>query len=345
LPQNGCSDTALALRAGNAFVLRRRRGGECRIGLRILASRSMINAPMPAPSLVVSAETAGLGNRLKSWVSAMRLGADARVCWPVNENMPAAFHELFANDAAIDAVPSGATEYSSWRFAILPQDEAHLPRGFATVGAGAHPLVRGLGKALWTLTGRHTDRYRFMVFPKQHSRRTTRADARHIDLEYERIPQYFRDVYGPLFRRIRVRPEIEAKAADWAAATFAANAIGVQVRTWRDDPRRYRKYHVPARRRLLRLLDEVESSARFLVVSDSDEIVSELMQRYGTSRVLCFPRHTARHDSWRTAVGITEDLIDMLLLARTDRLFASYLSTFSEVAWWLGGARARVTVF
>jgi hypothetical protein len=119
----------------------------------------------------------------------------------------------------------------------------------------------------------------------------------------------------------------------------------VQVRTWRDDPRRYRKYHVPARRRLIQLLDDVESSARFLVVSDSDEIVNELMQRYGAPRVLCFPRQTARDDSWRTAAGITEDLIDLLLLARTDRLFASYLSTFSEVAWWLGGAKARVTVF
>ena len=305
----------------------------------------MITAPSSPPSLVVSAETAGLGNRLKSWASAMRLGREARVCWPLNKNMPATFGELFANDVVVDAVPRGALEYSSWRFAILPEDVPHLPRGFATVGAGAHPVVRGLGKALWTLTGRRTDRYRFMVFPKQHSRRSTRADARHIDLEYERIPRYFRDVYGPLFARIRVRPEIEARAADWAAKVLDPGVIGVQVRTWRDDPRRYRKYHVPARRRLLRMLDGAESSARFLVVSDSDEIVNELCQRYGVNRVLCFPRETARHDSWRTAPGITEDLIDMLVLARTNRLFASYLSTFSEVAWWLGGAKARVTVF
>ena len=35
----------------------------------------------------------------------------------------------------------------------------------------------------------------------------------------------------------------------------------------------------------------------------------------------------------------------MLLLARTQRLFASYLSTFGEAAWWLGGATASVAVF
>jgi hypothetical protein len=132
---------------------------------------------------VVSAETAGLGNRLKSWVSAMRLGDDVRVCWPVNKYMPAAFGELFENDCAIAEVPAGAQVYASWRLAILNGDEAYLPAGFATVGAGAHPVVRGLGKLLWQARGRPTDRYRFMVFPKQHSRRSTRADARHIDLE------------------------------------------------------------------------------------------------------------------------------------------------------------------
>jgi hypothetical protein len=300
----------------------------------------------PTPvGTVVSAETGGLGNRLKSWVSAMHVGTDPRVSWPVTKNMPATFGELFANDCAVDGVPPDAAVYASWRFAVLPSDEPYLPAGFATVGAGAHPIVRGVGKAWWSLTGRRSDRYRFMLFPKQHSRRSTRADARHIDLEYERIPAHFRDVYGALFRRIEPRPEIGRAVADWAAANVDDRVIGVQVRTWRDDPRRYRKYHLPSLRRLTRLLDEAEPSARFFVVSDSDDIAPQLAQRYGTERILCYPRTTPRADSWLTGQGITEDLIDMLLLARTRSLFASYLSTFSEVAWWLGGTRARVDVF
>ncbi|HEX5049765.1 MAG TPA: hypothetical protein VFX89_21810 [Gammaproteobacteria bacterium] len=295
--------------------------------------------------LVVSAETAGLGNRLKSWVSAMRLGSDARVLWQVTPNMPARFGDLFVNPCEIAAVPPAADVYSSWRLAIAPDDVAHLPQGFATVGAGAHPLIRGLGKAWWSLTGRRSDRYRFMLFPKQHSRRSTRADARHIDLEYERIPQHFRDVYVPLFARIAVRPEIAVRAAEWASANLDADAIGVQIRTWRDDPRRQRKYHVPAWKRLVRMLDQAAPHARFFVVSDSDDVLPQLERRYGAARVLHFPRSTARLASWRTPDGIVEDLIDMLLLARTERLFASYLSTFSEAAWWLGGTAARVDVF
>ena len=104
--------------------------------------------------MIISTETAGLGNRLKSWASAMRLGADVRVHWELNDTMPASFADLFANDCGIDSIPADANEYQSWRFAILPEDVAHLPAGFATVGAGAHPLIRGAGKAWWTLTGR-----------------------------------------------------------------------------------------------------------------------------------------------------------------------------------------------
>jgi hypothetical protein len=302
-------------------------------------------SPTEKQSLIVSAETAGLGNRIKSWVSAMRLGPEVRVHWAVNDNMPASFAQLFAGAHCVESIPPDALVYKSWRLLVLPEDEPHLPAGFATVGAGAHPLVRGLGKVWWNLLGQPTDRYRYMIFPKSHSRRSTRADARHIDLEYERIPEYFRGVYGQLFRQIEIRSEIRQQVDEWANANLNDDVIGVQVRTWRDDPRRQRKYYRPAVKRLARLMSSAAPSDRFLVVSDSDEVVDAMRRQYGGHRVVDFPRQTARLHSWRSADGITEDLIDMLLLARTRRLFASYLSTFSEAAWWLGGAKAHVAVF
>src|SRR5690606_8771641 len=167
---------------------------------------------------------------------------------------------------------------------------------------------------------------------------STRADARHLDLEYGRIPQALRDVYVPLFARIDVQPAIVQRVEAWAAevgldaatdaatkaATNAATSasaieatnaatieaksaaiIGVQVRTWRDDPRRYRKYHRPAVRRLRRLMDSAGDCDRFLVVSDDDAIIAELSARYGAERILHFPRTTARAESWRSAEGVT----------------------------------------
>ncbi|NIW23073.1 MAG: hypothetical protein GWN29_00085 [Gammaproteobacteria bacterium] len=120
---------------------------------------------------------------------------------------------------------------------------------------------------------------------------------------------------------------------------------GVQVRTWRDDPRRQRKYHRPAVKRLLELLQRAPAGQRFFVVSDSDEIAPWLAGEVGPTRVIQFPRRTRRHQSWQSTAGMIEDLIDMWLLARTRHLYASYLSTFSEAAWWIGGAQADVDVF
>ncbi|MGE4658379.1 MAG: hypothetical protein AAEI08_05535, partial [Gammaproteobacteria bacterium] len=131
--------------------------------------------------MIVSTKTEGLGNRIKSWVSAMRLDSDVRVHWPINENMPAHFSQLFVNNCSLDSISSETTVHKSWRFLILPEDEQHLPKGFSTVCAATHPIIRGIGKAWWNLRGQPSDRYRYMIFPKTHSRRSTRPDARHID--------------------------------------------------------------------------------------------------------------------------------------------------------------------
>jgi hypothetical protein len=36
--------------------------------------------------------------------------------------------------------------------------------------------------------------------------------------------------------------------------------------------------------------------------------------------------------------------VDMLCLSRGDVLIGSYLSTFTECAWWLGGCRQEVVI-
>ena len=69
-----------------------------------------------------------------------------------------------------------------------------------------------------------------------------------------------------------MRPEIAELVDRWARQHGGDDVIGVQVRTWRDDARRNRKYHLPGVRRLAKLLDGAPASSRFLVVSDSDDV-------------------------------------------------------------------------
>ena len=295
--------------------------------------------------MLVSTEPGGLGNRIKSWVAARRLDADARVFWPQTANMPASFSDLFADDCGVDAIPDAADEYCSWQLAILPEDRAHLPERFAEVVSASSPVTRKLRRFLAASGGEAEQRFRYLVLPKRFSKRNAGPDGRVIDFEYGRIPDYFRNIYAPLFASVTVQPVIQQRVDGWVQQHLDTDVTGLQVRTWRDSPRRHRKHYRPAVRRLLHLIEALPDTSRFFVVSDDDEVVPWLEQQLGVGRVLGYARATARNRSWETTEGMIEDLIDMLLLSRTQRMFASYLSTFSETAWWLGGAKARVEVF
>ena len=49
-------------------------------------------------------------------------------------------------------------------------------------------------------------------------------------------------------------------------------------------------------------------------------------------------------DSRLNSFGIKEDFIEMLLLSKNSHIIGTYLSTYTEVAWWFGGATAKVVV-
>jgi len=295
--------------------------------------------------MLVSTEPGGLGNRIKSWVTATRIDPGARVFWPQTPNMPAAFGGLFTNPVAVDEVPAGAVEHCSWQLAVLPEDHPQLAPGFAEVVSNSWPLARRIRRFAAGIAGRPDERFRYLVMPKRFSRRNAGPDGRVIDFEYGRIPEYFRELYRPLFAAVSVQPAIIERVDSWVRQHPDTDFTGVQVRTWRDSPRRHRRHYRPAVKRLLALLAAAPASERFFVVSDDDSVVPWLREQLGAERVLAYARDTARNRSWETKTGMIEDLIDMLLLARSRTLFASYLSTFSETAWWLGGARAEVSVF
>jgi hypothetical protein len=140
-------------------------------------------------------------------------------------------------------------------------------------------------------------------------------------------------------------PSIAERVSAWGEEHIDDDVIGLQVRTWRDDPRRHRKYHVRSKNQMLDLMRAAPENKRFFLVSDSDEVAESLRPEFGAERILCYPRSTSIENSWQSRQGTQEDLIDMLLLARTQQMYVSYMSTFSEVAWWMGGASADVSVF
>jgi hypothetical protein len=164
-------------------------------------------------------------------------------------------------------------------------------------------------------------------------------DGRSIDLEYERIPERLQRIYARHFGALSPLPAIRERV-EVVAAGLPGEAVGVHVR--RGD---FRRPYRPAQNdgQFFAAMDAVlrdRPGTRFVLATDSEETERLFVERYRV-RIVCHPKRTRARDQEE---AIQDALIDLLLLARCPVLIGTYSSTFSEVAWWIGGCRARVTM-
>lgn len=82
--------------------------------------------------MIISYHKGGLCNRLKSLFSAMRMGKDYRVVWPINSYIGCSFNDLFENKIEYEGIRTKFKDriYGSWRFLVLPEDNINHPIDF-----------------------------------------------------------------------------------------------------------------------------------------------------------------------------------------------------------------------
>lgn len=149
-----------------------------------------------------------------------------------------------------------------------------------------------------------------------------------IDFGFHSIPPQYILSYLDFFRHIRPSPLVDARMRD---VTLDGDDIGVHVRIPAN----------PKDRSLVSPLDHfidamraAPGRGRFFVSAHSVD-VSSALKRIFPGRILELP--TKQYDS------LIDSTADLFMLSKAHSLIASSGSTFSEVAWWLGGAQQPVT--
>ena len=81
-----------------------------------------------------------------------------------------------------------------------------------------------------------------------------------------------------------------------------------------------------------------DSEVCFFITTDSKQVIKYFKEspEWG-KRVIFYDRSTDLDTSRDFPEGVQEDLIELYLLSKNSKLIGSHFSTFSEVAWWLGG--------
>ena len=154
-----------------------------------------------------------------------------------------------------------------------------------------------------------------------------------IDFEYERIPAALQQEYAALIAKLAPRAEIEQRAAKITDAPFVA----VHVRDGSDWQAWGRATPLA---NFIAAMDRYPSETRFFVSAHTCATIDALQRRY-PGRIISQPEK--EYDE-PTARRMQDTLVDLLCLARGTELIGTYGSTFSEMAWWLGGCSKRVTI-
>lgn len=257
--------------------------------------------------LIVCRTHAGLCNRLKCLVSSQRIaqrtGRHLQLHWPANDRCGATFGDLF--DTSFDEVSA------------LPDAPIVDRYGFIEERSNAPTLIL------------HT--WRFALTQEEWT-----SGESTLDFQYgEELAQrsIARDIHR-LLCGLRPIPEIAERVATVVATEFSSDVIGVHVRRG-DHALAIAASPDAAFERLLRHQVAVRPRSRIFIASDCASVRERLARQFG-DRVFYIKDATSDRG---LASSIQTALVELLLLAKCHQLLGSQSSTFTEVAWWLGGWR------
>jgi hypothetical protein len=248
----------------------------------------------------------GLGNQIKALVSALRFTNNI---YSTTNTFNVIFKRKFP---VVDALSGKHRVFSDWRLALKYSD--------------------GIGYNFGT------------VYLKCCSEAEQSRQLRSIDFEYFRIPETLRADITQKFRSLEFSDVVNTRVSEFTK-NWQNNVIGVHVRSWMDDRQRHSELFKIDN--FFTEIDKRRHSMSIFLATDSTEVVSAFKARYG-NRVLCQPcgplssnPHIAENGSEKE---IVRAFCDMICLSKSEVLLGTYISTFTECAWWFGNCRQHVVV-
>ena len=136
-----------------------------------------------------------------------------------------------------------------------------------------------------------------------------------------------------------LRPKDKIFIEEFAERYDLKDCVGVHVRKGDYRFTVDRRDKVSSDEKFIKRMNELPES-KFFLCTDSKETEKKFEEIFG-DRIITFSKGDRKRSK---TSAIREALIDQLLLSKTKHILGSYLSTFTELAWWFGGCKAKVEI-
>lgn len=254
-------------------------------------------------------DTQGMCNRIKVFFSSLRFDADEKepvhMYWPVKGMSKTPFFSLFSFEL----------------FCIIEHNEPFESEpGREEFNIGQKRVWR-LDVEAGEVPAGFTKAY-----PKT---KTDKPEC--IDLEYNRIPENVKRAYRKYFSALRPSETVKSRMDQ---VMLPEHYVGVHVRL-NEEWKQWNRSNGSGVKQFIRKMKKYPKDTLFFLAS-CDAKVAEEIKRAFPGRILELPQ--------KDYVGDIDAIADLYLLAESEKLIATFGSSFSEVAWWLGGAESEVEV-
>ena len=258
---------------------------------------------------IVLRNTQGMCNRIKVFFSSLRFDADfnetLHMYWPIEGMSRTPFLSLFSFDLL------QIVEHNEAFKSCSDRQEVNIGK-----------------KRVWRLDieeGEVPPGFT-KAYPK-----TKTEQSECIDLEYNRIPEKVRDVYRKYFDALKPSENVSKRMNELKLPEYY---VGVHIRL-NEEWKQWNRSNGSGTRQFIRVMRKYPPNTMFFLAS-CDAKVAEEIKRHFPERVLELPK--------KDYLGDLDAIADLYLLAGSNELIATFGSSFSEVAWWLGGAKSKVRV-
>ena len=160
-----------------------------------------------------------------------------------------------------------------------------------------------------------------------------------IDFQYHNIDDEMIEEWLKYWDLITINPTLQQKIDEIVNAYDLSNCVGVHVRSWSDAE--WRREHFYSFEKFVIEMEKFPDRRFFLACDSSVEV--EKFKNHFKDKIVSLDFSGERHSKLNDNAYYFA-FLDMFLLSKCNNLIGSYLSTFTECAWWLGKCKAEVSI-